>query len=47
MGDDEVILGLFGGVDFFVVVLFLYCVIGKNLYCVFVDNGLFCLYEGD
>lgn len=46
MGDDEVILGLLGGVDLFVVVMFIYCVIGDKLMCVFVDNGLFCLNEG-
>lgn len=28
-----------GGVDFFVVVVFVYKVIGKNFYCIFVDYG--------
>lgn len=46
VGEDEVILGLFGGVDFLVMVMLLYCVIGDCLMCVFVDNGLLCLNEG-
>lgn len=45
VGDDKVIFGFFGGVDFFVIVMLLYCVIGKNLICVFVDNGLLCFNE--
>lgn len=40
VGDDEVILGFFGGVDLLVVVMFIYCVIGDKFICVFVDNGL-------
>lgn len=36
------ILGLFGGVDLFVVVVLLYKVIGDKLICVFVDIGLLC-----
>lgn len=47
VGDDEVILGLFGGVDLFVVVVLLYKVIGEKLICVFVDIGLLCWQEGD
>lgn len=47
VGDDEVILGLFGGVDLLVIVMLFYCVIGKKLICVFVDNGLLCLNEVD
>lgn len=47
MGNDEVIFGLLGGVDFFVVVMLVYCVIGSKFICVFVDNGLFCLNEGE
>ena len=47
VGDDEVILGLSGGVDSSVVALLLHRAIGKNLHCVFVDNGLLRLHEGD
>ena len=45
VGDDEVILGLSGGVDSSVVALLLHRAIGKNLHCVFVDNGLLRLHE--
>jgi len=38
--DDRVILGLSGGVDSSVAALLLNRAIGKNLYCIFVDNGL-------
>ena len=47
VGDDEVILGLSGGVDSSVVALLLHRAIGKQLHCVFVDNGLLRLDEGD
>lgn len=47
VGDDEVILGLSGGVDSSVTALLLHRAIGKNLHCVFVDNGLLRLDEGD
>ena len=47
VGNDEVILGLSGGVDSSVVALLLHKAIGKNLHCVFVDNGLLRLNEGD
>ena len=47
VGNDEVILGLSGGVDSSVVALLLHRAIGKNLHCVFVDNGLLRLHEGD
>ncbi|MEG2829549.1 MAG: glutamine-hydrolyzing GMP synthase, partial [Edwardsiella sp. (in: enterobacteria)] len=40
IGDDEVILGLSGGVDSSVTALLLHRAIGKRLTCVFVDNGL-------
>ncbi|MDI8799847.1 PLDc N-terminal domain-containing protein, partial [Salmonella enterica subsp. enterica serovar Montevideo] len=39
MGDDKVILGLSGGVDSSVTAMLLHRAIGKNLTCVFVDNG--------
>ncbi|MFN8308545.1 MAG: glutamine-hydrolyzing GMP synthase [Chitinophagales bacterium] len=40
IGQDQVILGLSGGVDSSVAALLLHQAIGKNLLCVFVDNGL-------
>lgn len=40
LGDDKVILGLSGGVDSSVAATLLHKAIGKNLYCIFVDNGL-------
>ena len=47
VGDDEVLLGLSGGVDSSVVAALLHRAIGKQLTCVFVDNGLLRLNEGD
>ena len=46
VGDDEVILGLSGGVDSSVVAMLLNRAIGDKLTCVFVDNGLLRLNEG-
>ena len=40
LGNDKVILGLSGGVDSTVAAVLLHKTIGKNLYCIFVDNGL-------
>lgn len=40
IGSDKVILGLSGGVDSSVAALLLHRAIGKNLHCIFVDNGL-------
>lgn len=40
LGDDKVILGLSGGVDSSVAGALLHKAIGKNLTCIFVDNGL-------
>ena len=40
IGTDKVILGLSGGVDSSVAAVLLHRAIGKNLYCIFVDNGL-------
>lgn len=40
LGDDKVVLGLSGGVDSTVTAVLLNKAIGKNLYCVFVNNGL-------
>jgi len=47
VGDDEVVLGLSGGVDSSVVAALLHKAIGDKLTCVFVDNGLLRLNEGD
>lgn len=40
LGNDKVILGLSGGVDSGVAAMILHKAIGKNLHCVFVNNGL-------
>lgn len=40
LGDDKVVLGLSGGVDSSVAAMLIHQAIGKNLYCIFVDNGL-------
>lgn len=40
LGDDKVILGLSGGVDSSVAAVLLHKAIGKNLYCIFVNNGV-------
>ena len=40
IGDDRVILGLSGGVDSSVAAVLLHKAIGKNLHCIFVNNGL-------
>jgi GMP synthase (glutamine-hydrolysing) len=40
IGSDKVILGLSGGVDSSVAATLLHRAIGKNLTCIFVDNGL-------
>ena len=47
VGTDEVLLGLSGGVDSSVVAALLHKAIGDHLTCVFVDNGLLRLKEGD
>ena len=47
VGGDEVVLGLSGGVDSSVVAALLHRAIGKQLTCIFVDNGLLRLNEGD
>ena len=47
VGDDEVILGLSGGVDSSVSAMLLQRAIGDKLTCVFVDNGLLRLNEAD
>jgi len=40
LGNDKVVLGLSGGVDSSVAGVLLHQAIGKNLTCIFVDNGL-------
>ena len=40
IGDEEVVLGLSGGVDSSVVAVLLHKAIGTRLHCIFVDNGL-------
>ena len=40
LGNDKVILGLSGGVDSSVAAMLLHRAIGKNLTCIFVNNGL-------
>ena len=47
VGKEEVILGLSGGVDSSVVAALLHRAIGDQLTCVFVDNGLLRLNEGE
>src|SRR5690554_454906 len=47
VGDEEVILGLSGGVDSSVTAALLHRAIGKKLVCVFVDTGLLRQGEGD
>lgn len=47
VGDEEVVLGLSGGVDSSVVAAMLHKAIGDQLTCVFVDNGLLRYKEGD
>jgi GMP synthase (glutamine-hydrolysing) len=47
VGTDKVLLGLSGGVDSSVTAALLHKAIGDQLTCVFVDNGLLRLNEGD
>ncbi|MBU2055343.1 MAG: glutamine-hydrolyzing GMP synthase [Proteobacteria bacterium] len=47
VGDRRVILGLSGGVDSSVAAVLIHRAIGRQLTCVFVDNGLLRLDEGD
>lgn len=46
VGDKNVILGLSGGVDSSVTALLIHSAIGKQLTCIFVDNGLMRMEEG-
>ncbi len=47
IGNEEVILGLSGGVDSSVAAALIHRAIGDQLTCVFVDHGLLRLNEGD
>ena len=47
LGNDKVVLGLSGGVDSTVAAVLLHKAIGKNLYCIFVNNGLLRKNEFD
>ena len=47
VGDEEVILGISGGVDSSVAAALIHRAIGDQLTCVFVDHGLLRLNEGD
>ena len=47
VGQEEVILGLSGGVDSSVAAALIHRAIGDQLTCVFVDHGLLRLHEGD
>lgn len=47
VGQDEVILGLSGGVDSSVAAALIHRAIGDQLTCVFVDHGLLRLHEAD
>ena len=40
LGNDKVVLGLSGSVDSTVAAVLLNKTIGKNLYCIFANNGL-------
>jgi GMP synthase (glutamine-hydrolysing) len=40
LGNDQVVLGLSGGVDSSVAASLIHRAIGKNLHCIFIDNGL-------
>lgn len=45
VGDGKVVLGLSGGIDSTVAAVMLHKAIGKNLHCIFVDNGLLRMGE--
>ncbi len=47
LGNDKVVMGLSGGVDSSVAATLIHHAIGKNLYCIFVDNGLLRKNEFD
>jgi len=47
LGNDEVVLGLSGGVDSSVAAVLLHRAIGTRLHCIFVDNGLLRWHEAE
>ena len=47
VGDGHVVCALSGGVDSTVVAVLLHKAIGKNLHCIFVDNGVLRAGEGE
>ena len=47
VGDEHVVCGLSGGVDSSVVALLLHRAIGRQLHCIFVDNGLLRYREAE
>ena len=47
LGNDKVVMALSGGVDSTVAAMLIHRAIGKNLYCIFVDNGLLRKNEFD
>ena len=47
VGDRHVVCALSGGIDSTVVAVLLHRAIGKRLHCIFVDNGLLRLNEGE
>jgi GMP synthase (glutamine-hydrolysing) len=47
IGDASVVCALSGGIDSTVVAVLLHKAIGKRLHCIFVDNGLMRMNEGD
>ena len=47
VGDQRIIFGLSGGVDSSVTALLIHQAIGNKLTCIFVDNGLLRLNEGE
>jgi len=46
MGNSKVVLGLSGGVDSSVCAILIHKAIGKNLFCIFADNGVLRKDEG-
>ncbi len=45
LGTDKVVMGISGGVDSSVASILIHRAIGKQLYCIFVDNGLLRKHE--
>jgi GMP synthase (glutamine-hydrolysing) len=47
IGDDSVVCAISGGIDSTVVAVLLHKAIGKQLHCIFVNNGLLRMNEGE